>query len=441
MNAHRQESPQLRFTGERFVPGIPELEDLYYEHISRYLMAAPFCPQCDVLDVACGAGYGTYHLATHGARSVLGVDRSLDAVAFAQAQYGNRGLVFAVGDAEALPVPTSSLDVVVSFETIEHVPNPEAALAEISRVLRATGTLIISSPNRDVYRPGGAEERNPFHVREFTVTEFRALLERHFAQVRMFAQRSMQGVAIWEDGSPIDRYDRIVPLASMDSAGIQPKNAPFPSVNAATYQVAICRCEGARHPTPATWFFSYPTDVLKSTREWAVALQHENEELSARIAAVTPQQGNLQPPHPTRSPLDDGNAARARGAWETAALFYSDFLETNRGCAEARAGLGVCLIALGDRDEGLAQLHEAARLAPTPDIVNDLACGLMSADRLEDAEQLLEGILGMAPSHEEARANLTTLRAAHPTTGAPQTRGDAARWLARPSGKSSDSCG
>jgi glycosyltransferase involved in cell wall biosynthesis len=110
--------------------------------------------------------------------------------------------------------------------------------------------------------------------------------------------------------------------------------------------------------------------------------------------------------------LDRANQALHAGAWAEAADAYIGVLEREPVCAEARSGLGLALLALGDTDEGMAQLEEGVRLAPTPDVVTNLACGCIHVGRFTEAKRLLEGVLAVAPAHEAARFNLDRLREA-----------------------------
>src|SRR5229473_2873774 len=110
--------PTLQFTGERVVPGKVELF-LFREHEARYAFASRFVKDKVVLDVACGTGIGTHYLLTEGARSCLGLDIDRPALEYARAVY--EGCQFEECDATNLCVPDSSMDVVVSFETIEHL--------------------------------------------------------------------------------------------------------------------------------------------------------------------------------------------------------------------------------------------------------------------------------------------------------------------------------
>jgi len=108
-------------------------------------------------------------------------------------------------------------------------------------------------------------------------------------------------------------------------------------------------------------------------------------------------------------PTDAGYAALNRQAWLEASVHFIATLERTRDHPSARSGLGIALIALGEEEEGLAQLQEAVRLEPNPDWVCNLASGLIRLGRRTEAEQLLRGILDIVPNHEAARANWAVL--------------------------------
>ena len=128
--------PPLEATGERLVPEAFAGELVLAEHLARYLLAARLAPGRRVLDAASGEGYGTAMLAASGAENVIGVDVDAATVAHARGRYG---LDFRVGDVSELPFADGEFDLVVSFETIEHVADPEHALSEFARVLGDQG--------------------------------------------------------------------------------------------------------------------------------------------------------------------------------------------------------------------------------------------------------------------------------------------------------------
>ena len=161
-----------------------------HEHRARYLFAAQYAAGRGVIDCACSDGAYT-RLLGEVASNVRGFDISADAIAGAQEQNSSQNIQYEVGDALALPVVDASADLFVSLETIEHVPDGLAFLREISRVLRDDGTLICSTPDRNVYSPGharGAVPWNRYHLHEFTRDEFQALLHEFFADVELFGQ-------------------------------------------------------------------------------------------------------------------------------------------------------------------------------------------------------------------------------------------------------------
>ena len=179
-------SGDLPFTGERFVPGTAG--EIWVEHWHRYHFASRWSAGRRVLDVACGEGYGSALLARHAA-SVVGVDISEEAVGHARRVYaGVANLEFRVGPCTALPVPDHSVDLAVSFETLEHIREQEQFLDELSRVLSPEGVLLLSSPNKLEY----SDKRNfsnEFHVRELYREELARLISARFPTSMWFAQR------------------------------------------------------------------------------------------------------------------------------------------------------------------------------------------------------------------------------------------------------------
>jgi SAM-dependent methyltransferase len=159
------------------------------EHRCRYRFAARYSRDARVLDIACGTGFGVSILADAGASHVIGVDVDSGAAAEAQAHHGGCRRSFLAGDGTLLPFSAASFDLVSSFETIEHVAASDAFLAEICRVLTPTGTLILSTPNRDYTVLNGQQCVNPFHVREYSRGELQDRLRRHFGTVALLGQR------------------------------------------------------------------------------------------------------------------------------------------------------------------------------------------------------------------------------------------------------------
>jgi SAM-dependent methyltransferase len=172
----------LEVTGERLLPDRQRGELVHAQHLARYLFAARFARGRNVLDAACGEGYGTALLGAAGADAAAGVDIDAQTVLHARETYpGHR---FEQGDVARLPFPDDAFGLVVSFETLEHVEDAAAAMSEFRRVLAGDGLLVASTPNSERYMVD-----NEFHVREFTPAEFEQLLRPHFDEVRMLYQQ------------------------------------------------------------------------------------------------------------------------------------------------------------------------------------------------------------------------------------------------------------
>jgi ubiquinone/menaquinone biosynthesis C-methylase UbiE len=154
-------------------------------HLDRYRFAAERVGGKRVLDCACGTGYGARLLRETGAAvHVVGIDIEHKAIlhALRRHQVGFTGFICASG--ESLPLGDNSFDVVTSFETIEHVPDDVALVEEFYRVLRADGTLIISTPNQWPLAD------TPHHVREYDRGSFLNVLEARFDRLELYNQNS-----------------------------------------------------------------------------------------------------------------------------------------------------------------------------------------------------------------------------------------------------------
>lgn len=192
---------------ERFVPEDARGTMIEVEHQARYRWALPAVRGRRVLDAGCGVGYGTALMTESGAAQAIGVDISRDAIRQAHDQFGHRG-GFVVADLAELPFADDFFDVVICFEAIEHVEDPERVLDELRRVLDDDGFILLSTPNRSVYPPG-----NPFHVHEYLPDEFEQALARRFDHVRLYAQRSHYSTSIIS----ADGLSGTLPLQTLDS--------------------------------------------------------------------------------------------------------------------------------------------------------------------------------------------------------------------------------
>jgi 2-polyprenyl-3-methyl-5-hydroxy-6-metoxy-1,4-benzoquinol methylase len=160
----------MEFTGERFIPGACDAL-LDTEHRERYVFAANYAKGKSVLDIACGVGYGSQLLYDGGAASVTGVDLSEDAIAYATNHYSPQ-IKFIAENAETFQI--GCYDLIVSFETLEHLDNRDTFLKNLHAMLRKNGLLIISTPNKVITSPMKHPEkiRNHYHKYEYREKEF-----------------------------------------------------------------------------------------------------------------------------------------------------------------------------------------------------------------------------------------------------------------------------
>ncbi len=261
-------TPALAFTGERFTPEC--VREIWYEHWHRYAFALHFAEGKRVLDAACGEGYGSALLARRAA-SVTGVDIDRASIEHARARYAAGGdrLAFQSADVTALDLPPASFDLIVSFETLEHVQAQEQMLAGFARLLKPDGLLLISSPDKATYTDAQGHA-NPYHVRELYRDEFQALLGRHFPAQRLLAQKLLFQSVLWDvDSEPVQAHAQVVDDQGEVNAGLA-----YPPL----YYVAICahQVEAMPRSGPALWTFG---DIGESV------YQHYNQEIRRIIAA------------------------------------------------------------------------------------------------------------------------------------------------------------
>ena len=214
--------PVLEFTGERVIPGTVDA-DLWNEHLSRYRFASRLSRNRRVVDLGCGSGYGSNELARTAAR-VHGIDNAYNAIKYCREHFSAPNLTFHVAACEHSSLPDSCADLVVAFELIEHLADPEALVVESRRLLTPGGQFILSTPNADFYRQTRQETGpNPFHNQEFTLDQLRSLLTRHFPYVTLFAQNHTAALAI----QPLDPNVHSPGVIDCHPTGDRSRNAHF----------------------------------------------------------------------------------------------------------------------------------------------------------------------------------------------------------------------
>lgn len=265
----------IEFTGERFVP--TEQGVIRQEHLHRYAWCLPLVEGKDVLDVASGEGYGSAMLASN-ARSVSGVDISHEAVKHASERYAALGnLRYLQGSAAAIPLEDDSVDVVVSFETIEHLLEQEEMMAEIRRVLRPAGILVMSSPNKEIYSDK-AGYHNDFHVKELYLDEFVALLQQQFPAVQISGHRMAvcSTITPLQAGLPQAAYQALTDSGE----GVEQRVANVPEP---VYFVALAAADASLiSDLPASILYAEAEDLYAHHHEvarWAQGLDAEKEEM------------------------------------------------------------------------------------------------------------------------------------------------------------------
>lgn len=273
----------MKFTGERYIP--TEAGEIRHEHLHRYAWCVPLAAGKDVLDIACGEGYGSAMLATR-AKSVVGVDIDEGSVRHAEIAYKEfEGLRFRRGDAAEIPLENNSMDLVVSFETIEHHDRHHEMMSEIRRVLRPDGVLVISSPNRDVYSAMSGQH-NEFHVKELDFKEFDATLREQFKKVRYFGQRLAVGSSIFT----LDKSASTSKFDAYTDTGDKVEPRPASLLNP-VYFIALAGAVngGVLRLLKPSVLFSEAEDLYLHHKEvvtWAKSLDRELEATRAQYAQL-----------------------------------------------------------------------------------------------------------------------------------------------------------
>lgn len=187
MNANKEKIMNLEFTGERLVPDKVSPEDqIFIEHISRYLFVQDYIKDKTVLDIGCGCGYGL-HLLSGSIKEGVGIDIAKDAIDYCKNRYNDKNINYKIMDGRRPLFEPESFDVIISFEFIEHINEHAEFMNNVCRLLKRDGILIISTPNKPVYN-FNKPEKNVFHEKELNYDEFRKILESQFHTVKIVGQ-------------------------------------------------------------------------------------------------------------------------------------------------------------------------------------------------------------------------------------------------------------
>lgn len=167
----------MEYTWERLVTWLMFEKVRFADQFERYSFFQQKCKWKNVLDIACGTWYGSHHISKI-AKHVTWVDIDKNSIDFANKQYQKDNLCFLTWDWVSIQLADNSIDVVLSFETIEHIEDYHYFLSELKRVLKPWWTIIISTPNYlwELFK-------NPFHVSNITTLHFKDLIQKHFENI------------------------------------------------------------------------------------------------------------------------------------------------------------------------------------------------------------------------------------------------------------------
>ncbi|WP_278036320.1 class I SAM-dependent methyltransferase [Flavobacterium nitratireducens] len=177
------------WTGERLETFVNTNNSI--EHLHRYAIVLDYLTNKVVVDIACGEGYGSF-LMSKIAHSVIGIDIDSDTIFNAKEKYVSENLSFKIGAADSIPIEDKSIDVVVSFETIEHHDKHDEMMMEIKRILKPDGLLIISTPDKYYYTDRRGY-KNKYHVKELYKEDFFNLVKKFFSKQQFLGQSYING--------------------------------------------------------------------------------------------------------------------------------------------------------------------------------------------------------------------------------------------------------
>ena len=260
----------IEFTGERVIPGQVD-PDLWAEHVSRYAFAARWAAGARVLDLGCGAGYGTAELAGR-ARSATGIDLAPEAIAHASSAYPQANISFVPASVTAVPFRDGCFDLITAFEVIEHLDNWRTLLSESRRLLHPHGVFLVSTPNKEYYTDSrGASGPNPFHTHEFEFDEFRSVLAEFFPHCTVLLQNHLEAFAFYQPAGDSSLEGR------MDGVRGTPQEAHF--------FLAVCSLEDPT-PIPSFLFVHQGSNVLREREKHIESLQQELAESRGQFTAL-----------------------------------------------------------------------------------------------------------------------------------------------------------
>ena len=348
----------LEFTGERVVPGLVDV-DLWNEHLARYLFAARLARRRRVLDIGCGAGYGSAELA-HSATSVAGVDISPEAVEQARSAYPAANLQFLAASATAIPFPDASFDLITCFEVIEHIQDWELLLTEARRLLTPGGQFIVSTPNKAYYAESRTEiGPNPFHVHEFEYGEFTAALSSTFASVTLYAQNHVGALSF----QPTQAHGTNVAQAAelhLEASAPDPASAHF--------YLAVC---SASPQTGAPAFLHVPatSNLLRERESHIRKLEQERTLKDTWLQELQRDQASLMDAHRAQTTELESAQAWAQSSHEEFKAARQELLNV---CESYEKRLAEQEALLGDLNRQLAAARgESERLHVVLDQVRE----------------------------------------------------------------------
>lgn len=271
----------LGWTGERLVTDVEGVLGVA-EHLHRYALACEFVKGKNVLDLASGEGYGS-NILSKVANRVTGVDISEEAIVHANKKYGKPNLIYKHGSASKIPLENASVEVVTSFETLEHTTEQEEFLKEIKRVLVPGGLLLMSTPDTVPYKK--REPVNPFHLKELTTQEFQELIQKYFSHSIFFSQRCLVGSFI----APFSAAKANMKVYSGSYSGVEESYGNDETYGVAFFNLAIASDNAeALKDANLYSFFQHVPDMLnefKGARGLMFELQ-ETRKLANRLTEI-----------------------------------------------------------------------------------------------------------------------------------------------------------